>query len=230
MNRLLLLTALVLFPILTACGPSDEALDEAAENAVAAYRQTIAAQPTATLQPTYTPYPTQTAVPSATPLPTHTPLPTLAPLTTDVSDLFCNFGFCLRYPQDALLNLPLYTVSFLPEIVGDLNKIESGSYVWGDLERRIILIWQTTTWTPLEYVTNYVDDPDYTNIGPVTDRVINNIEVTFGTFESDNGYGLISAWRCGSRRFVLSIQNSKEDDTLSQLERIVGDFVCTDGQ
>ena len=94
-HALLLFLVLLLLPIITGCGPNEEAIATTIEQQISqVVAETMAARPAATDQPTLTPQPTfttqatYTTQPTLTPaatstlLPTYTPAPTLTPLPT----------------------------------------------------------------------------------------------------------------------------------------------------
>jgi hypothetical protein len=83
MNRRVLSVMVLLWVMLSGCGPGEAEVAATIEGRVAAaLAATQAAQPTATAVPSATPYPTYTPPPTYTPFPTHTPYPTQTALPT----------------------------------------------------------------------------------------------------------------------------------------------------
>ena len=221
--------------ILVGCGPSEE---EIAAQVASSVIETVEAVPTVTPYPTLTPfpeptpYPTFTPLPTSTPFPTFTPLPTSTPVTTDLDGLYCNFGFCVGYPQEPNVAIPNYATDFLDEIVGELNTVEEGGYVWLTDDVLVFLHWYVRSGSPKDRVENALDDPDYTDVGEVIETTINDIEVAYAPYqavESVVPYRLFSVWRCGDRLFYYSIRSEEDIDLTPVLESAISSFVCSAG-
>lgn len=219
------------------CGASAEELDSAATAAVATYQETIAAIPTATLMPTSTPYPTYTPEPSSTPLPTYeplptyTPFPTSVPLTADIGNLYCNFDFCIRYPEDPRVSIADYAIDYIDDLVGELNEPEEGGYSWLTEDGVIIFLdWRTDTLdTPNERVDWWLDDSDYVDVGEVTEITVDDLDVAYGIYTLptvSTQYRTYAAWRCGPRLFTYLIGSEEDVDLIPLLENSLVDFTC----
>lgn len=234
MNRIKKFVILFLFLIiiLAGCGQSEE---EIATHIAASAEETVAALPTATPYPTSTPYPTFTPfpdLPTATPYPTLTPYPTPTAISTNLEGLYCNFDFCIGYPQDPIAAIPDYARSFIDEIVGDLNTFEEGGYSWLTNDVLIFMNWYVQrTDSPKEHVENALDDPDYTDVGVVTEATINNLEVAYAPYQATDStvpYRLFTVWRCGDRLFSYSIRSEEDVDLMPLLEKALNRFTCSE--
>ena len=228
-----------LIAVLMGCGPSEE---ELASQVASSVLETVEAIPTVTPYPTLTPfpepptstpYPTPTPFPEPSPYPTFTPFPTPTPAAASLENLYCNFGFCIGYPQDPFLSVPEYAVDFLQDIGGEINDIDEGGYDWLTEDVIVYLDWYARLSGSLrERVENALDDPDFSDVGQVTEATINNIDVAYAPYKANDSslpYRLFSAWRCGDRLFTYSIRSENDVDLMPVLERAVTSFVCSDG-
>lgn len=219
---LLAIVCLFLITVLIGCGPNEE---ELSDQISASVLETVEAIPTATAYPTLTPLPT------ATTYPTLTPLPTLTPVTAELENLYCNFGFCIKYPQDSVIVFPSYAGEFIQEIAGELNTAEEGGYRWISDSVWIYLNWYELSGSPKEHVEFAIDDPNYTDVGEVREATINGIEVAYAPYNADVStvpHRLFSVWRCGNRIFSYSIRSNEDVDLMPFLENGVTDFACSD--
>lgn len=240
MKRPYLLTVVCVAALLvTACGASSEELEGAATAAVAAYQETVEAKPTATSPPTATPYPTYTPAPSSTPLPTYTPastftpVPTVAPATANIANLYCNFDFCIRHPEDPTVSIAVYAEDYIDEVFDELNTREEGGYSWLTDDVLVFLNWYVEVFdSPADGVTRALDDPDYSDVGKVEETTVNSLEVAYAPYTMDSSrypHRVFAIWRCGSRLFSYSIRSQVDVDLIPFLEGALADFVCAEG-
>lgn len=228
-----ILIVLIVFIFTTGCAPSSESLEATIASNVAATIEAIPTQtPLSTLTPfpTLTPQATQTPYPTMTPAPTFTPYPTPEPLLADISNLYCDFGFCIRYLPDTL-EVPGYASDVLLQIVEDLNVADDGVLFWTDEEIGLmLLVWEDIDKKPSEFIVGFLDNEEFSNQGELQEEKIGEMLVTHASFEKageDKPYRLIAAWRCDRRLFKLQLAHHQIEQPMDMLHASVTDFVCS---
>jgi len=180
--------------------------------------------PEPTAYPTHTPYPEPTAYPTFTPYPTHTPYPSQV---LDISNLFCEYDFCIGHPATLYLTDP----SGIDQ-VDEWNTYGFGILV-GVNGTLMMLEWDASTeaeWDAQFEIEDMLSNEDVIR-GDATEEMIGDFKVTYAEYEYMDlsrlrPYGVVAAWFCSNRGFVLDISTQREGIATDLVKQSIERFTC----
>lgn len=188
--------------LLSACGPSQQEINDQIAFSVVA---------------------TISAIPSSTPFPTPTPYPTLKPQLPDLTDLFCEYEFCIGHPPGA------YLVDL--DAPDEWSSHRSGGVI-GFEDEIMFVYWITSSeanWNP----TNEVDEllgGDEVAQSDFVEETMGDFTVIYQTYSDPSSnvapYGVNAAWYCGNRGFTALIEAKREERALELLRASISSFIC----
>lgn len=191
--------------MLSACGPSTPGLDEQISIAV---QQTIAAIPTST------PYPPPIILPTPSPV--------------DITDLFCEYQFCIGHPAD----MAFFDVSAQRNPTAP-STIPQGLLAAYNANLFIQLIWQDTPGnTDPQFMFDLILDSKVdTRNGTVDPLLVGDLNIlylpisTTATAVLPNGGA--AAWTCGGRAFAWKAYTPQPDLAKNLLIEALQNFRCS---
>lgn len=177
--------------------------------------------PEPTPYPTYTPNPTATPYPEPTPYPTYTPYPEPEPQLPDLTNLFCEYEFCIGHPTEAHL-----TDIQAPE---EWNTYRNGVVMGVSATGILAVEWHIRTRTEwnLENEIDEMIDKD-TPLADVTEEMMGQYSVAYRPFQTTDKYGVAGAWYCGERGFKAMVLVDDEDEGLDMLRQAMEAFTCAE--
>lgn len=203
MQKNIVLLILLFTLLLGACKPKATSTEDAIANSVAA---TVAAQSAATIAPTYTPYPTFT------------------PQILDLSNIFCEYQFCIGHPEGIALF--------------DVRQAENpSSYGEGMLaayrpDLFILTIWQLNNGsTDPQFMIDLVMDDDLDMRGGNMDvDLLGDLTVFYIPISSNATdvlpFGGAAAWICGDRAFGWKAYSSNVEVARTLFKEAISHFAC----
>ncbi|HLO28775.1 MAG TPA: hypothetical protein VK249_06555 [Anaerolineales bacterium] len=197
---------LILFLILTACGPKTSSPSQLDVN------QAVAA----TLSAISTPSPR--------------PIPTLYPSPTpfDLNGLFCEYQFCIGHPSD----MALYDVSAVTSNQGTPSSYQTGLMAAYSSSLVIQLMWQFSPGTadPTFLLNLMLEDGIDTTTGTQEVKLIRNMNVIYTPITTTATpilpFGGAAAWTCGERVFAWKVYTPDEGSAPTLFESALGRFNC----
>src|SRR5512143_847722 len=163
-----------------------------------------------------------TSAPLPTPMPTFTPIP--------LSDVFCEYQFCIGHPSD----MALYDVSAAQ------NQAAPSTYGQGDLAAYkpttgpfIQVLWQEAPGvTDPSFMVDLIIQGGDTRTGSVQPKLVGNLNVFYTpitptpTATSALPYGSAAAWVCSGRAFAWKAYAAQQELADSLLMDALAHFRC----
>ncbi len=170
---------------------------------------------------------TLAAIPSVTPVPTNRPYPTPTPF--NLTNLFCEYGFCIGHPPD----MAFYDV---------VAKQNPGSATSSTSENGILaahnnslfiqVIWQHAPGAtdPIFLMDLILEDGLDTPLGAYNLRLIHDLNVLSSPINSTASpllpFGAVAGWVCGDRVFAWKVYTPQDGTAETLLQEALARFRC----
>ena len=170
---------------------------------------------------------TLAAIPSVTPAPTNRPYPTPTPF--NLTNLFCEYGFCIGHPN---------YMSFMDKKAIDNPQLPS-SYENGELTAYnmnpillIYLIWLHAPGTSDSQflLDTIISDNLDAQTGNLKVQLVGNLNVLYtsivSTISPDLPFGGAASWVCGDRVFAWKVYTPQDGTAETLLQEALARFRC----
>ena len=166
---------------------------------------------------------TLAAIPRATTIPTMTPAPTSTPVS--ISDLFCEYNFCIGHPKD------IYLIDQGSTRQPPVTSTYANGTIFGYSSSFFIQVnWKTSdaTYNPQSSMHSILTGGE--SFQGVPDKMtVGNISVStqpISTVTALLPFGLVATWQCGDRDFVWKIYSPEDGMANDLLKQSMGQFKC----